>query len=113
MEKLPMEENTFKIATALTRLPALCQCEYSVPKEMRICTGGNWSLVFPVWCPLCSAVDHESVASLRLPCQPSHHVLEQGLSPAVPLQGWVQSTPLLLPPSVCRVVGGVWGVLEH
>lgn len=43
IEKLPVEENTLKIATALTRLPAPCQCEYSVSKAMR--TGENWSLI--------------------------------------------------------------------
>lgn len=110
-----MEENTLKIATALTRLPALFQCEYSVPKEVRRCTGGNWSLILLVWCPLTSPVDHDSEASLRLLCQTSQHVLEnsQGLSSAVPLQCWVQSTPLILSPSVCHVVGGIRGVLEH
>lgn len=113
IEKLPLEENTLKIATALTRLPAPCQCEYSVPKEIRSCNGGNWSLILLAWCPLTSPVDHGNVASLRLSCQTLQHVLEQGLSSAVPLQCWAQSTPLILCLSVYHVVGCIRGVLEH
>lgn len=72
IEKLQKEENALKIATALARLPALCQCEHSVCKEMRSCTRAKGSLTLLVLCPLPSAVGDGSVATPGLPWHPGH-----------------------------------------